>query len=171
MDIDSPNQLPVLHVRLKSQLHVGPNAVTRDGLIKDVDERVVVKTFPAGQRAFALDEARLITLAECGDLVPAILGIFYHGDNDSETHVVFKWCGTAPKTFCDLPLTDKLLIKNAFEKLHEEGIWHGDVEPRNVVKDAATGKWTVVDFGEATTHICEGPTCSELVQLEKDLSF
>ncbi|KAJ7127076.1 hypothetical protein C8R44DRAFT_113490 [Mycena epipterygia] len=57
----------------------------------------------------------------------------------------------------------------ALRKIHEHGILHGDVAPRNVVRRTGGGI-VVVDFGSATEHCCPGEeTCRELVESRRKL--
>ncbi|KAJ6559074.1 hypothetical protein DFH09DRAFT_1083693 [Mycena vulgaris] len=62
-------------------------------------------------------------------------------------------------------------IYAALFKIHEMGIQHGDVAPRNVVR-RRNGGITFIDFGSATEHCCLGwDICSELTQSRQDLAY
>jgi serine/threonine protein kinase len=48
-------------------------------------------------------------------------------------------------------------------KLHDHGIIHGDVNPRNVVRRADGNELVIVDFGESMLHYCARNTRSYTV--------
>lgn len=56
------------------------------------------------------------------------------------------------------------------ESLHEAGIVHGDIAPRNVMVDRKTGKPRVIDFGRSKRLSLTGKKREELLgQDERDL--
>ncbi|KAJ7512379.1 hypothetical protein B0H11DRAFT_479756 [Mycena galericulata] len=64
---------------------------------------------------------------------------------------------------------DRKLIYTALVKIHETGVQHGDVAPRNVVR-RPDGGIAFIDFGCAEQHRCPGrDACRELLEMEKEL--
>lgn len=144
-------------------------------------------------RVVALSEASALVEAKkrAGDVVPQVLGIFGGTRAGEPLAVVMRCCGKAPKDFDAISADDKYVellvrrrtalnrspclrisIRSAFVKLHDMGIEHRDVAPRNVVLDEKTGEWTVVDFAKADlTHKCPGASCPELLQLTAALKI
>ncbi|KAJ6520904.1 hypothetical protein DFH09DRAFT_225521 [Mycena vulgaris] len=60
------------------------------------------------------------------------------------------------------PLTDE---DRTLCQMHELGVTHGDVEPRNIVR-RPSGELACVDFGRASQdHFCPGSSCVELQDL------
>ncbi|KZV77784.1 hypothetical protein EXIGLDRAFT_694930, partial [Exidia glandulosa HHB12029] len=144
-----------LAIRVTAALHTGPEARTFLGNILHKEDSVVVKIYPSMDRVVALSEASALVEAKkrAGDVVPQFLGIFGGNRVREPLAVVMRCCGKAPKDFDAISADDKISIRSAFVKLHDMGIEHRDVAPRNVVLDEKTGKWTVVDFAMADlTH-------------------
>lgn len=64
-------------------------------------------------------------------------------------------------------------IYEAAEKIHAVGVFHGDLEARNIVRDE-DGDFYIIDFGHSLVdHQCEPQTswCSELRSLWSDLDL
>jgi serine/threonine protein kinase len=56
-------------------------------------------------------------------------------------------------------------------RLHEAGVLHNDLEPRNVVISERSGP-RIIDFDNATlNHTCGGISCEELAELARNLSL
>lgn len=151
-------------------------------------DKVIVKKFfdDEDTRDDAKDEWTQIVAARirCGDIVPRVLGLFGHPEPVLPTYLVMADCGKAPSTFSELSADDRYvlccvafgnwlapdrvcraLIQGLFLKLHHAGFVHGDVRAANVVFEAATSTWRVVDFGNAVLrHVCgwDGHLCSEV---------
>lgn len=50
-------------------------------------------------------------------------------------------------------------------RIHNAGVQHNDLEPRNVVVSQSLGP-IIIDFDSASLdHRCEGPSCRELREL------
>lgn len=55
--------------------------------------------------------------------------------------------------------------------IHQMGVKHNDLEPRNVVISQSSGP-TIIDFDNASVHpSCMGRTCSELVKTARMLDL
>src|SRR5436190_13265344 len=52
--------------------------------------------------------------------------------------------------------------------MHELGLFHGDVAPRNVVKQ--DGRPVIIDFARSGFHECDG-SCKELLETKKQLGL
>ncbi|KZV95852.1 hypothetical protein EXIGLDRAFT_734341 [Exidia glandulosa HHB12029] len=106
--------------------------------------------------------------ARCGDIVPEAYGVFGFADWDGG-YLVQAWCGTALEDFDSLSGSDKEKLMSMFKTLHRQGIEHGDVEPRNVVRDPSSGKLTIIDLAMANVqHRCSD-SCEELESLASRL--
>ncbi|KAJ7454658.1 hypothetical protein FB451DRAFT_1143991 [Mycena latifolia] len=70
-----------------------------------------------------------------------------------------------------LALQEKKNIYDTLVTIHQKGVEHGDVAPRNVVRRPGGGI-VFIDFGNAKEHSCPGTdTCSELQRLLCALVF
>lgn len=55
--------------------------------------------------------------------------------------------------------------------LHQSGVLHNDIEPRNVTLSETSGP-LVIDFDEASfNHVCLGASCKELRRLAEALQL
>ncbi|KAJ7738069.1 hypothetical protein DFH07DRAFT_86406 [Mycena maculata] len=71
----------------------------------------------------------------------------------------------------ELTPQERLEIYDAFRQLHVAGVVHGDVAPRNILR-RPNGAFCLVDFDKSSlNHPCEGLTCPELAQLQRDLKL
>jgi serine/threonine protein kinase len=62
------------------------------------------------------------------------------------------------------------LLRNLI-RLHQIGIQHNDMEPRNVTTSPGSGP-VIIDFDNARLdHACKGDSCEELCQVAKDLEL
>jgi tRNA A-37 threonylcarbamoyl transferase component Bud32 len=63
------------------------------------------------------------------------------------------------------------MIYEAAADIHAAGVYHGDFEDRNVVRDRE-GRFSIVDFGHAAVdHACEPVICQELSDLRQRMDL
>lgn len=56
-------------------------------------------------------------------------------------------------------------------RLHQSGVVHNDIEPRNVTHSEKTGP-LIIDFDEASCdHVCTGESCKELCRVAQLLQL
>jgi len=102
-----------------------------------------------------------------GSIIPCCFGLF-----DIEklgVLLLLEDCGHSLTTFEELSNTQKATLFNHVCAIHQCGILHDDLEPRNVVV-SALGNVTVIDFELSDqSHSCKGMECGELVGLRSVL--
>lgn len=102
-------------------------------------------------------EARILTHLD-NSVTPLLLG---QGESEGRAYVVIEWCGgtdaySAAAEFRerkDYESRARLLnlavhILDAYARLHEQGVVHGDVHPQNLLVDRS-GAVKIIDFGYA----------------------
>lgn len=81
------------------------------------------------------------------------------------------WLVHADKTLCPDLLNDGALFTRCLHALHELGLHHGDLEPRNVCVDL-DGYVRLIDLGSAEECFCRKhqwrTECSEMATLRDD---
>ncbi|KAJ7604494.1 hypothetical protein DFH06DRAFT_1174618 [Mycena polygramma] len=89
-----------------------------------------------------------------------------HTSNDEKTKVLLMSdAGTTLRDFGDLGPTERRLLLTRLVRLHQAGVLHNDLEPRNVARSKKSGP-LIIDFDEASlNHVCPGPSCWELRRL------
>ncbi|KAJ7633813.1 hypothetical protein DFH06DRAFT_1221718 [Mycena polygramma] len=89
-----------------------------------------------------------------------------HTSTDEKTKVlVMSDAGTALRDFGDLHPTERRLLLTRLVCLHQAGVLHNDLEPRNVARSKKFGP-LIIDFDEASlNHVCPGSSCWELRRL------
>ncbi|KAJ7634950.1 hypothetical protein FB45DRAFT_1002402 [Roridomyces roridus] len=67
---------------------------------------------------------------------------------------------------------ERIQLYETLGQLHQAGVLHGDLAPRNIVR-RSNGDFCIIDFDQSdTTHVCPGSsTCTELVQFRHDLGL
>ncbi|KAJ7213100.1 hypothetical protein GGX14DRAFT_446295 [Mycena pura] len=66
---------------------------------------------------------------------------------------------------------DKVVLYDTLRQLHAAGVLHGDVAPRNILR-RPSGAFCLVDFDRSTlNHVCPGPICKELSELQRVLAL
>lgn len=56
-------------------------------------------------------------------------------------------------------------------RLHQSGVVHNDIEPRNVTQSETMGP-LIIDFDEASfDHVCTGESCKELCRVAQVLQL
>ena len=73
------------------------------------------------------------------------------GSEADRPHLLLEWCDGLPATGAGRadPAAVLLAVLEAYARLHDRGVRHGDVHPGNVLIDSA-GSVRIVDFGLAT---------------------
>ncbi|KAJ7710353.1 hypothetical protein B0H17DRAFT_1123512 [Mycena rosella] len=106
-------------------------------------------------------------------LVPKCLGVFGPSDiawvalvtEDKGTSLASDGC------WVDLSLNDRQVIYKAAAYIHAAGVYHGDFEDRNIVRDKE-GRFSIVDFDHATVdHAYEPDICTELSDFRQRLGL
>ncbi|KAK0459606.1 uncharacterized protein EV420DRAFT_1536803 [Desarmillaria tabescens] len=67
-------------------------------------------------------------------------------------------------------ISSRRKIYNAFCRLHDAGISHNDVEPRNILL-TPSGEVKVVDFHVASEHKCPADGCDYYERISRYLNF
>ncbi|KAF8505234.1 hypothetical protein JB92DRAFT_2965796 [Gautieria morchelliformis] len=113
------------------------------------------------------------------DILPTFFGRFRHSIFDV---LVLSKEGNALTSWNDLVEDERLELFSMALKLHQAGLRHGDLEPRNVLR-STTGQLKLVDLSEASEHQCCGTVqrgsrkrrrlyrCSELIRLRRELDL
>ncbi|EJD08066.1 uncharacterized protein FOMMEDRAFT_150738 [Fomitiporia mediterranea MF3/22] len=69
----------------------------------------------------------------------------------------------------ELTRNERHKLYNAILALHRLGVYHGDLEPRNIVH-GSDGSFKIIDFTSSTIHHCDQRNgCAELVRIRKQL--
>ncbi|TDL26921.1 hypothetical protein BD410DRAFT_475932 [Rickenella mellea] len=136
------------------------------------EKRVIVKmtTTDEGSEPI-LKEARIYEHLASQSIIPAdaqYYGVF-RSDNNS-TALVLDDLGDALESFNHCSEEQKNALFDTALALHNSGVCHNDIEPRNVVVDQ-DGKVHIIDFHLATSdHSCPGADiCGELTVLRNQL--
>jgi eukaryotic-like serine/threonine-protein kinase len=109
--------------------------------------KLVRRRAPAIARAALANEAAVLA-ALGGEPAPELLE---RGDLEGRPYLLLEWCeGVAPDE------TAARAVALAYAVLHERGVVHGDVHPRNVIV-APDGRVRLVDFGFARRMDYPGP--------------
>ncbi|KAF8479980.1 hypothetical protein JB92DRAFT_3041604, partial [Gautieria morchelliformis] len=113
------------------------------------------------------------------DILPTFFGRFRHSFFDV---LVLSKEGNALTSWNDLVEDERLELFSMALRLHQAGLRHGDLEPRNVLR-STTGQLKLVDLSEASEHQCCGTVqrgsrkrrrsyrCSELIRLRRELDL
>ncbi|KAJ7082271.1 hypothetical protein B0H15DRAFT_758575, partial [Mycena belliarum] len=96
-----------------------------------------------------------------GVAIPRIFGIYTSADEKTKV-LLMSDAGTTLRDFSDLDPTEKQLLFARLVCLHQGGVLHNDLEPRNVARSKTSGP-LIIDFDEASlNHECPGASCWEL---------
>ncbi|KAJ7023799.1 hypothetical protein C8F04DRAFT_1271042 [Mycena alexandri] len=97
-----------------------------------------------------------------GFSIPTLFGLYRSDEEGSSAVLITSHEGTALHSFDDLGLEDRRSLMQHLVRIHQAGVEHHDVEPRNVVLSKTRGP-IIVDFdGASLNHRCEGQGCGEL---------
>ncbi|KAH8103235.1 hypothetical protein DFH11DRAFT_1521133 [Phellopilus nigrolimitatus] len=84
-------------------------------------------------------------------VAPQCFGMF---ENDSFSVLILELQGDAVRDWRDLNETEKEHVLELAQELHALGVFHGDLESRNVVRTIAGG-FSILDFNESRKHNCK----------------
>ncbi|ODO12035.1 hypothetical protein I350_00819 [Cryptococcus amylolentus CBS 6273] len=73
-----------------------------------------------------------------------------------------------PSSRFGLNFSSRLAIINAYIEIHEHGILHHDVWPRNVTKHSVDGAPRIIDF-EVAEYVEQGERAARQAAFEKDM--
>ncbi|BGP50848.1 hypothetical protein JCM10450v2_006774 [Rhodotorula kratochvilovae] len=144
-----------------------------DGDADAADPALVVKVPVASDAAADLqNEATFLhMLADAPVVVPLVA--FAVGRNPrAPLLLVTEFGGQTLSSWSEMSETEQATFYAQVQDLHRRGVYHGDIEPRNVVVSVVDGCRVVriIDFAWMTMHECPGEVCEELVKLRTTFS-
>ncbi|KAJ7718053.1 hypothetical protein B0H16DRAFT_1740220 [Mycena metata] len=102
-----------------------------------------------------------------GVAIPKMIGMFPTGDGKN-TVLIMSHAGKALTTFSELVPRDKRILFHWLVLLHNTGVQHNDLEPRNVTVSSSGP--VIIDFDRASLdHNCPGASCEELLEVAEAL--
>ncbi|KAJ7705776.1 hypothetical protein B0H16DRAFT_1635668 [Mycena metata] len=105
-----------------------------------------------------------------GTVIPSLFGMYRNLD-DGSSMLVTSYAGEALKDFQQLSVKDRPTLLLRVVRLHQAGVLHNDLEPRNIVLSKRLGP-RIIDFDNATfNHACRGLSCKELSELAHRLGL
>ncbi|KAJ7646229.1 hypothetical protein B0H17DRAFT_436389 [Mycena rosella] len=105
-----------------------------------------------------------------GVVIPSLFGLYRNLD-DGSSMLITSYAGVTLKDFNALCLRDRQILLSHVIQLHQAGVQHNDLEPRNVTISQRSGP-VIIDFDNATLeHVCTGLSCKELSQLSQCLGL
>ncbi|EGU10955.1 Proteophosphoglycan ppg4 [Rhodotorula toruloides ATCC 204091] len=115
-----------------------------------------------GRKDEILREAEFLLRAGV-DTSPRVFGVFKYAERERYC-LVQTYDGKRLREWEDLGEKENKTVS-----LHDKGIFHNDLAPRNVVRGKDGLK--IIDFGMAREHECEGKDCVELSGLRRELGL
>ncbi|BGP51157.1 hypothetical protein JCM10450v2_007086 [Rhodotorula kratochvilovae] len=122
-------------------------------------------------------EAALLARASDAGLSPRFLGLYEEELDEAVEKVrrvvlLMEDGGKAlDREFSELSIREKNGLYALVLALHQVGIWHDDLAPRNILINPS-GEFRVCDFGRSRLHDCEGEDkCGELEDLQCELEL
>ncbi|KAJ7816603.1 hypothetical protein B0H14DRAFT_1395097 [Mycena olivaceomarginata] len=104
-----------------------------------------------------------------GAAIPKMMGMYTSKDGKN-TVLMMSYAGKALSAFSELEPGDKRILFHRLVRLHNAGVQHNDLEPRNVTK-SLSGPF-IIDFDHASLdHKCPGASCQELLQVAESLDL
>ncbi|KAF7372411.1 Proteophosphoglycan ppg4 [Mycena venus] len=138
-----------------------------------LDARVVAKTANsprASQRLSHEFKAYNIMWAFQGVAIPTLVGLYTNNNNGSSV-LILSHAGAPLGTFEALTLAQRRTLLSHIVCLHQTGIQHNDIEPRNVMLSPSSAP-VIIDFDHASLdHICQGKSCTELLEVAQRLGL
>ncbi|KAJ7222875.1 hypothetical protein B0H12DRAFT_293321 [Mycena haematopus] len=105
-----------------------------------------------------------------GVCIPYLIG-FHKDIDDGSSVLVTSYAGVPLEDFKTMCLADRQKLLSRAVQLHQAGVEHRDLEPRNVTLSPRSGPM-IIDFDDAKiNHVCPGATCSELSELARWLEI
>ncbi|KAJ7144601.1 hypothetical protein C8R44DRAFT_865507 [Mycena epipterygia] len=134
--------------------------------------RVIVKVYEELGFDGLLREVRAYERLLSPSTTLKYLGVFVPLDKAWAALIVEDKGISLASDWAALPRADRTeAIYKAAVDVHAAGVYHGDLEVRNIVQDEE-GRFSVVDFGHATVdHACEQDVCAELLDLRQNLGL
>ncbi|KAF7371519.1 Proteophosphoglycan ppg4 [Mycena venus] len=138
-----------------------------------LDARVVAKTANsprASQRLSHEFKAYNIMWALQGVAIPTLVGLYTNNNNGSSV-LILSHAGAPLGTFEALTLAQRRTLLSHIVCLHQTGIQHNDIEPRNIMLSPSSAP-VIIDFDHASLdHICQGKSCTELLEVAQRLGL
>ncbi|KAF8192339.1 hypothetical protein K438DRAFT_1935133 [Mycena galopus ATCC 62051] len=135
-----------------------------------------MKTYPVEDFNLLLHEFDVYTAVAHLDIVPKLHAVI-KCRFEPWGGLIMEYAGTTLSIYDvpweDLKLTwqEKLDLYDALRQLHAAGVVHGDVAARNILR-RPSGTFYLVDFDRSSlNHVCPGPACEELAQLQRNLGL
>ncbi|KAJ7867646.1 hypothetical protein B0H13DRAFT_2281170 [Mycena leptocephala] len=155
--------------------HEGDIRITFIKLIFTIfQRRAVAKAsygLPASDRILHEFQAYNALHALQGYSIPTLYGLYHSEYDGSSLVLITSYEGKALHSFDELSVEDRGTLLSRLIRIHQAGIEHLDVEPRNVVLSKSKGP-VVVDFdGASLDHTCDGLSCGELRELARRLGI
>ncbi|KAJ6493273.1 hypothetical protein C8R45DRAFT_1095777 [Mycena sanguinolenta] len=97
-----------------------------------------------------------------GVAIPRVFGL-YMGTNQMTKVLLMSDAGKALRDFSDPEPSDKRILFVRIARLHQSGVMHNDLEPRNVTQSGTSGP-LIIDFDEASLNHLDAAT--ELAALD-----
>ncbi|KAJ7208130.1 hypothetical protein C8J57DRAFT_1734075 [Mycena rebaudengoi] len=105
-----------------------------------------------------------------GVVIPSLFGL-YRNLNDGSSILIISYAGGTLADFDTLCLKDRQKLLLRVVRLHQAGVVHNDLEPRNIVFSERSGP-RIIDFDNATLgHTCTGLSCKELCDISHRLGL
>ncbi|KAF7328437.1 Proteophosphoglycan ppg4 [Mycena sanguinolenta] len=105
-----------------------------------------------------------------GTLIPTLLGL-YRNQNDGSSVLIISHGGTSLPDFDSLTLVEWHSLMSRLISIHQAGVQHNDLEPRNVVLSPSLGPIIICFDNASLDHCCEGPSCRELREFAGELGI
>ncbi|KAJ7207077.1 hypothetical protein GGX14DRAFT_567640 [Mycena pura] len=154
---------------LCSTLPSGRDATVHRGTLDCIP--IVAKLYDVGCFEALLRELDAYKCLASLHSIPKCLGVFAPSHR-AWAALLFEDKGDSlDERWEDLSLEERFAVYEAATEIHAAGVFHGDLEGRNVVQDSH-GSVYIVDFGHSSLgHRCQPQTCAELRSLRRALAL
>ncbi|KAK7029113.1 hypothetical protein R3P38DRAFT_2524878, partial [Favolaschia claudopus] len=133
------------------------------------DQRVVVKIYDAALFDELFREMAAYERLSQVPGVPKYFGVF--GPVECAWAALIVQDAGVPVSWDSLDPDERNSVFKIALNIHRAGVHHGDLAPRNVVRDHNEGSIAIIDFGHASLkHTCHDH-CAELLSLQQDLQM
>ncbi|KAJ7435920.1 hypothetical protein B0H11DRAFT_2295207 [Mycena galericulata] len=185
--LHQPPDNPLLPQPLSVKLHTTRGSYRHDGDIAiffgrlvfgPLESHVVAK---AAYESYAADRllhefaVYNVLHALQGVAIPSLFGL-YRNLNDGSAILITSYAGVELEDFDTLCFKDRRILLSHLVRLHQAGVRHNDLEPRNVTfsewrRSGAVGP-RIIDLDNAKLgHVCPGLTCGELREVARCLGL
>ncbi|KAJ6459533.1 hypothetical protein C8R45DRAFT_1109404 [Mycena sanguinolenta] len=104
-----------------------------------------------------------------GAAIPKVMGMYTSKDGKN-TVLMMSYAGRALGAFSELQSSDKYRLFRRLVQVHNAGVQHNDLEPRNVTMSSSGP--LIIDFDCASlNHKCPGASCQELLEVARSLNL